>query len=212
MIQNTFVALFVILFISSCAYRPYPDYQKADLAGNELRPILSLTDQPSYLFKSSLDYKDHSFSGLLLIKQMQENIYRATFTTEIGMKIFDLELNGPQSLVHYCYEPINRKNFLNVITDDIKLLLMNNLLHGEVETFTHPKGESILYRVRAGKETYFYLVDRQTGNLLKMEKGNRKGKPEIEMTLSDHQELFPYQIEVRHRDMDLSLSFKFIKR
>jgi len=43
------------------------------------------------IYKTTIDFKDKSFSGLLLVRENIDSSFRIAFVTEVGMKIFEFE-------------------------------------------------------------------------------------------------------------------------
>lgn len=64
-------------------------------------------------------------SGFLLIKKTADSIFRIVFANEIGMTLFDFELQVNQFKVHYIFEPMNRKILLHLFEKDFRQLIFN---------------------------------------------------------------------------------------
>jgi hypothetical protein len=99
----------------------------------------------SYLFKATLDIRNHHLTGLLLIKQMvapsptslQQNrkdstgIYRIVFVNEVGMTYFDLEMRTDSFKVISCFTSLNKKSLLRIFETDFRILTWRGTLYRE---------------------------------------------------------------------------------
>ena len=63
----------------------------------------------SVLFNTQVDILNHHLSGLLLMKQLNNDTTRIVFTNEMGLKYFDFEFTSNDFNVIYCMKKLNRK-------------------------------------------------------------------------------------------------------
>lgn len=114
----------LIIFLNSCSFGLLEGYHKTAQASIE--PVSWFkTDSDHVLMNTTIDVIKKHFSGLMVIKSQPDNGYRVVFLTEIGMKIFDMELVPDKPVrVHYFMEALNKEILVKTLSADMKLLLV----------------------------------------------------------------------------------------
>src|SRR5690606_4645887 len=94
-------------------------------------------------FDASVDVVGKHFSGLLLIREMEDRSTRLVFTNEVGVTFFDFEfLEDGRFDVKRIVDPLNKKLVIQTLRDDFSLLL-GYPFRGELQAWTN------------GEERYF---------------------------------------------------------
>ena len=98
------------------------------------------------------------FSGLMVIKPLPDEAYRVIFITEVGLKIFDMEFNRREVIVHYFMEAMNKKTLVNTLTRDIGLILMReHTAQTPVVLHERSSGAPVLKYRENGRRVYYRL-------------------------------------------------------
>src|SRR4030042_6019263 len=124
-LKNLVLSSLCFLLLSGCSFSLINNFQRISEAAvnNNVIPWFQ-GDTNRFLFYTNIDiYKNH-FGGLMVIKPFTENSHRVLFITEVGIKIFDMELfrNG-DFILHYCMDALNRKSVIRTLKNDIGLLI-----------------------------------------------------------------------------------------
>jgi hypothetical protein len=152
----------MVLLLTGCAVSVFNGYKATN--GNLCRTADSLTWFPAdtgrhLLFKTSIDLFSNHFSGLMVIKPLSGQHYRIIFVTEIGLKVFDLELSPNKGYVlHYGMVGFSRKSFLKILSNDMNLILMNGLDESQEKIFMDKSGVDQLIRYRTGRHRNYYWI------------------------------------------------------
>ena len=176
------------------------------------KPTFDSAISSSWLFKSEIDYGEHRFTGLLMVKEMEVDLFRAVFTTELGLKIFDLEITPERMVVKDCYEPLNRQRLINLVEQDLRLLFMIGIKKGKFHIFERAAANQTLYRTNIGGNKYYYLEENVTGNIIEMVKRHKGRKPQIWARLNNHLEDVPSDVHISHGKIKMELYFHYIER
>lgn len=119
-------------------------------------------DTGHFLFSTKIDILKNHFSGLMVIKPEGAGNYRVVMITETGLKILDMEFfPDTDPKVHYIMEAMNRSMLIRTLSNDISLILMNQL------SLTTPKrliekrsGDAVFkYRIKGGGRFYYYVKE-----------------------------------------------------
>ncbi|AWV99161.1 hypothetical protein DJ013_13690 [Arcticibacterium luteifluviistationis] len=161
----------------------------------------------SYLFKANIKLYTKSFSGLLLTKQTEQGTYRVIFTTEMGMKLFDFEVNQEETIVHYSVPQFDRPLFMKTIQKDMELLLMNGLKNKTPEVFKDKEGR-LVHKFSSGDEANYYF---QEEDLMRIEH-TENNKQKIVFTLDNHTNGFPENISIQHYGFRLKIDLTNLKK
>jgi hypothetical protein len=158
-LQMLMPILTLFLLASSCSLSLFPGYHKQQNASVTGLDSWFRTDTGHFLFNTTIDIFKKHFSGIMVVKPV-EGSYRVVFITEVGLKIFDMEFRSDSLMkVHYIMEAMNKKALVNTLSNDIGLVLMNDLPSaGKPEILRHRHAPDIIYRYRHdGMKNYYYL-------------------------------------------------------
>lgn len=170
-----YLNLIALLLATSCAPAITKGLHKEGrlmVAREQLPPLLDVSSG-LHRYNMTVDIKKNHFSGLLLIKQMEQGIYRILFSTHFGLSVFDFELNGDSLQVHQCIEPLRKKRLLNLLHKDFSTLLGLNLLKENPGIYyKSPDTErDIAYRLTQPPGKGYYRKDNLSGELLRIQTG-----------------------------------------
>lgn len=175
-------------------------------------PILINDSYKTYLFKSKMVYKEHTFSGLFVVKHV-EGSTKIALVPQVGPKLFDFEITGDNKfVVHHCLTQLNRPIILKLIEQDIRLFLQQPHPIKKTTYLQNPRNNTVAKRLKTNKSVNYYFFDTKTGNLAALEAANRFGRKNIVVQLLDYNDGFPQRMELIHQNIPLSLKFTTIKR
>lgn len=141
----------IALLIGCSPLRGYKFARREEVGQRQVRPVIQM-DKP-LLYKASIKLYNERYSGLLLLKQTDSATAHATFITEIGMKMFDFEIRNNAIRPVYVFEPMNKPKLVLYLAEDIKQLLLLNLLGTEAEIYE--KNNSRIYKIRQQRRHYY---------------------------------------------------------
>ena len=73
-----------------------------------------------------LDFMKNHFSGLLIVRRMDDDDVRLLFSSYFGLSIFDFSLRGDSLYINSCVEPMRKKNVLRILEHDFKQVFLPN--------------------------------------------------------------------------------------
>jgi hypothetical protein len=158
--KNLFLSSLVVFLISSCS--PTLCYKKQSkpevITETKIHPIVNRNN--SLLYKANIKLYTKYFSGLILLKQTDSSTSHLVFVTELGMKMFDYEIQNNQFKLIYVFEPLNKPKILNLLESDLKLILLQNLLNKEAAIYS--KANKYIYKVNEQELKNFYYINTST--------------------------------------------------
>lgn len=196
----------------ACSVHPYKKLDKGTtyiLKKEDLRSVVADTTT-FFLFKSALSYKEHHFGGNLVIKAKGADNYRIVLMTEMGMKIFDFEFTPTDFIVHHCIDALNRKIVLRIIENDMRLVLMNNIVGKKVTLLKNEAADSEVYKIKVGKRTHYYEKDLSRGRLQQIVQRSIRGN-RVLVNFDYSESDVPKTILVSHYKMDLNMRLDLLK-
>ena len=197
----------ILLFLSSCVP---PEAGKLMCRSGKLPALASelpqtFFEQPGseFVYQASLGFSFTHFSGILVFKMMENGNLRASLITEIGSKVFDIEMSDTNSVVHYAIGPLRKSNrIIELIEDDFRILFFKgndvrkNKLFGD--------SNRMVLRSKFGKKKVYYFSnasDRKVNSVKRL--GGMKGK--LHIFFSDYNEKYPDNILITHPRIHLSI-------
>jgi len=206
---GTFLLLIVIL-ISGCS-GTYKNLNKIEYSSDQIEsiPYALPFSEKTLIYKTDINFYKNDISGLLIIKKMDDSIYRIALTTQFGLKIFDFELDNGVLNVKYCVEYLNKKIILNTFQNDFNLLLMQFESEAIYEIDNLIENQKI-WQFTAGKLNYYYIqnTDSEKIEIINLKKGNSE---KISVGLQNYIDNIPKDIALEHRNIKLKMNLKLIQ-
>ncbi len=115
--MKRFLTLFLILnSLFSISFDAYSQSGKVE-------SILGV-DYSSLLFKTNIQYKEHGFSGLTLIKsQPEDSSYHIVFMSEFGMTLMDLKYKNDEFEIVSAKEFFSHPKLMKLIFADFRIII-----------------------------------------------------------------------------------------
>ncbi|MBN2275256.1 MAG: hypothetical protein JXR41_12275 [Bacteroidales bacterium] len=170
--KNLVLSSLCLLLLGGCAASLLNNTQRlpeAALTTVEITPWFQGEDNP-VLYKANVDFYRNHFSGLMVIKPVSDESHRVLFITELGIKIFDLELfrNGDYNL-HYCLDALNKKSVVRTLKNDLALMIYHRPDKDKnMKAYVNPLNDRIIFRQRTGlgARYYFKRADRTNADTI----------------------------------------------
>lgn len=203
--------IFVIFIcLSSCA-NPYKNLSGTKLNKADIQKIpyaLPHFDK-TLIYKADIRFYKNDIGGLLIIKKIEEKVYRIALTTQFGLKLFDFELNHGELNVEYCVEYLNKKVILNTFETDFNLLLMQNQFDN-LQAFYNKELNQRIWQFTKGKLNYNYIENINTQKVVNMNLSKRNSE-KISVGLYTYQGDIPGEIKLEHHNIKLNMDLKLIQ-
>lgn len=119
----------------------------------EILPLIPKTG--SLLFKAKIDLYSKHYSGLIILKQTDSLTAHLTFVTEVGMKLFDFEIQNHLLKPVYIFEPLNKAKLIQVLSTDLELLLLQKTYNKEATVY-NDSGKN-LYYIKEDLKCYYFV-------------------------------------------------------
>ena len=118
-----------ILFISGCRISKYNHHNcdKISLTKDLITPVFNPNSTLKY--NARIDVLKNHLTGLIIVKQTDSITKHIVFVTELGLKMFDFELNNHEIKTAYVFEPLNKPKLIEAL----KRNFSNMFLLNEVE-------------------------------------------------------------------------------
>ncbi|PLX10412.1 MAG: hypothetical protein C0597_16770 [Marinilabiliales bacterium] len=204
-----FLLIFVLL-IGSCS-APYKKLPRTELDVSESKniPYALPYSSKALIFKADINFYKNNVSGLLIIKKIDENIYRIALTTQFGLKIFDFELNHGDLKVEYCAEYLSKKVILNTLQNDFNLLLMQNKIESIYNYKLEDQNKSV-WQLNSGNLNYSYIQDTDSQKIVNMS-FRKQNSEKISVRLHAYKGDIPGEINLEHHNIKLNMNLKLIQ-
>jgi hypothetical protein len=174
---------------------------EAVLSKVDLYPFFP-ADDSVLVFNMQIDFRKNHFSGMLVVKCVEENRFETVFNTWFGVNVFDFEFNGEAFHINNCMESLNKKKVVQTLENDLKILFFLNL-----KPAGSPAG-IYLNKNRKGMEInkigdYYYLKDTGKKELLQIEVPHFFSS--LHYRFEDYRERFPANIRIKHGNIGLKI-------
>ena len=115
-----------MLFLAGCATARKNNFPPAVPAVSTSSPWESpfISGFEKALFRTSLQIRDFTLSGITLVKKSSDSSFRVVMTSEIGMTFFDIELRDAKFIPHYIFAPLNYRPVKKILEENFRVLLL----------------------------------------------------------------------------------------
>ena len=202
--------LFLLLF-SSCSPGILKNFRKTDsfsVNRVDFYPFFPSADT-THLFNMQIDFRKNHFSGLLLIKSVQPDVYAIVFTTHFGMSVFDLEFDKGEFRVNYCIEALNKKNVVRLLENDFRILLFLNIENDQKFSDIYRNKNNPDLEINRIDNIY-YLKDLKNETLLAIEAPHFYSS--LSYAFTDYINRFPSIIRIEHSRIGIKMQLEKIIR
>lgn len=201
-----YLTISILLFVSSsCATKLTDGLISQDVSLHEVVNPYFSNHEIDYVYKAALDYRNHYFGGLLIVKKLNKNHHRVVFTSEFGNKIFDLEFKEEVGQINFIMDQLNRKNMLKMLVHDLGLLVRENS-----RVVNQYKGAESVYYEAHWKGDKNYYVFNETDNILNKIVSLNCRKQEVRIEFDAIEGGLARQIDIRHDDIELRIGLKLL--
>lgn len=190
--KNLFLSSLLLLLLSACEpLRGYLFVGKSQISEQNVSPIIPKTN--SLRFKTKIDLYATHFSGILIVKQTDSLTQRMTFVNEIGMKLFDFEVQKNELKPVYIFDAINKKSLVTMLSNDLQLVFLINLFNHEAKVYEKEKRH--IFKNNNPKTSYYFSNEANTIESISI-RGAFRTKIKTTFTYSASQNL--EEIYLRH--------------
>jgi len=205
-------SIFFIIILCSCSVVHYNRFHISKDDGFEKRidPVIQ-NGASALLYKAGIRIYGKYVSGLFLFKKMNDTTQRVVFSSETGITFFDFEFSGKDFNIRQCFEKFRNKTLISTFRKDLKMILMTGFHLAGAESVKYKKEEQMIYRLREGKEYFYFYLEEHTCSCLKIENTSRCFKKVI-ILLKKNASGVNSQISIRHKKIPLDIDLQLIPR
>lgn len=125
-------------------------------------------EQKTEKYNMQIDFMKNHFSGMLLVREMQDGEVRFIFDSYFGMSIFDVGLVNEKLIVHSMMDALKGERVQKFLENDFKLLFLPN------RPFRKIKSTEKYIKFVSGKnfgktEIYLYKKTEERGEYIHIE-------------------------------------------
>jgi len=143
----------VFVVLSACAYSKFAHPAKSEpivISSDNLEPLVPM-DGSSIKFRASIDVLNRHFSGIIIVKQIDSTVH-FVFITELGMKMFDLEVRNRHLEPVYVFEPLNKPGLVALLCKDFEIMLLLDAWQQQAVYVTKATGRDFI-KWKTGTQT-----------------------------------------------------------
>ena len=136
------------LLLSSCIFlnphrypRPYK-VRMTIIDKATLMPIIP--DTAAVKYKTSIDFLNKHFTGIIVLKQTDRTTKHCVFVTELGMRMFDFEMRGDSIYPVFVFDPLNKPKLVDALARNFKSILLVEWFNNSAQIVVKSDKEALL--------------------------------------------------------------------
>lgn len=195
--KNLFLSsLFITLIVSCSPSYKYKLSRTEVITESDIHSIIN--KDSSLLYKAKINLYTNYYSGIILLKQINPTTSHLLFITELGMKMFEFEIQNNQFKLIYVFEPLNKQRVLEIIEKDMKLILLQNLVNKKANVFEQKNQVQHIFQTSNEKLKYYHFIQNNTNVVNKIiVKGSVFTKAKVNYSYNNN--LKATNIKLKHR-------------
>lgn len=168
-IRNLCLSSIIILCIGCAVPRKYKLTGENKSCANPLKEAAA-TSVHGLKYKMSIQLFKNYFTGILLYKKTDPTTFHLAFVTELGLKMFDMEIKDGELKTLYCFEPLNKPRIKGLLEKEMNLLFLTDFDRPLNKEYAAQTGEKIFIS-KNGREKHIYYTNANIVKALKVKKG-----------------------------------------
>jgi hypothetical protein len=164
-LKNLYLSSLLILLTGCAIPVKYKLAEQRKITTTDVQPLVS--DSVSMLYKMQIFLFNKYYTGLLLHKQTDSVTSHLVFVTELGMKMFDIEVKKDSLKMVYCFGPMNKPKITNLLENDMGSILLHQLINKTGKIYVNKKQENTLYTAKEGGKKYIYYTQANSNRIAK---------------------------------------------
>lgn len=131
------------LFITACSYNSLHRAKTSTtqaLTSALIKPVIP-EDRTSVKYKAEIDVLSKHFTGIIVLKQTDDQTKHLVFVTELGMRMFDFIIRADTVKADFVFEALNKPAFVTALTTNFRDILLISALQKAAETKKNKNGE-----------------------------------------------------------------------
>ena len=205
----------ITLLLSSCSlvfFNSKNNLHKESLPVKNINSYFTNSDS-IYLYQTEIRFMKNYYSGLMVIKSQNDSVKRLVFITEMGIKIFDIEIKNPlinkkYYTVNYIIEPLSRKMLVKTLANDLGMLCQNGNVKF-IDAFAND--ENTFLRIKNRCKSYYYVYGMNEKNYSEIIV-NSIFKQKSGIDFYGVNNFAPDSIKLKHFGLNLNYVFRRIKQ
>jgi hypothetical protein len=172
--------------------------------------LLSSAISASSKFVATVDAYGHHVSGLLLLKQVDNGLYRVGFLNQTGITVFAFDIGDDSFQLISCMEELNNKDLIEMVRKDIRLLLFRSVSSERVTILAERNLSQRIYARGNGDRIEYYFVDTTRGRLINIESASGGAKT-VSVEFRDFVSDVPNSIVIKHYDYPMEIQMTLLR-
>ncbi|MRI00818.1 hypothetical protein GH721_09795 [Kriegella sp. EG-1] len=197
-----FLLISLVLLVVSCAsYPKKKKFKQASKAKFEIENPYFANASLDYVYKADIKVLKKSFSGIFIVKKLNNQHHRIVFTTEMGNKLFDFEFLNETFKINHILPEMDKKILINILKHDFFALIKQNPF-SEKQFF---KGNSKMFQSELLKKNYYYFFENEKLNKIVR---TYNGKEKVTFLFSGNSDNIVSRINIQHSNIKLNIYLK----
>ena len=162
-------------------------------------PYFSRTDV-DYLYKMNIQYGDHNFGGLLVVKKLDDRQHRVVLMGEMGNRYLDLTIGQGRTVKNFAMAELDKRLLIHVLGTDFGMMVDEDVPVSK--EFTAEGSQVFLSRKGEGRR---YLFFARPGGELQRVVRRGYGKERVELQFTGGNEGNASHITISHLTQPLTI-------
>lgn len=197
--MNRFLIYSLLCFLVSCgtAFR----LDKSFLSEKAKKTIENqhFSNKKEHIYRANISAYGHSFNGIFVAKQINENHQRVALTTDFGNTLLDFSFINNKLKINHMQDDLNRRIIINTLANDFQNLLKPFFICNE----KFSDGTSTVWKCEDSKGN-IYLFENEKQQIFKQVNTKKLKKYTTFAFLLDEENVIK-KINIQHHTIDVEI-------
>ncbi len=162
-------------------------------------PYFSRTDV-DYLYKMDIQFGDHKFGSLLVVKKINDRQHRVVLMGEMGNKFMDLTLGQGKAIKNFAMKELDKRMLIHVLATDFGMMVEE---HVPVDKAFGTDSEQVFLSRQGEGRRYLFFAPQ--GDVLQRIVRRGYGKERVELQFTNGAEKAASHITITHLTRPLTI-------
>lgn len=211
-LSRFFILAALAVFLNSCGSLPCRHcYER--FPGEKQKVVKPFSQVDTVTYKVALNLYSMYFSGLLVIKKVEDDHHKMALISETGFKLFDMEVKDGKAEILNVFAELDRSMVKRTFKEDLVALVLSGFDQNKCKSYGYKEKNDILFMCPERKDIATFALIQPDGLVKKVWKAEDKDEEYVEINYGFEGKQFskPKFITIIHFNVRLRIELTLLE-
>ena len=197
----------ILFFFGSCTPQVFKGLESSGKKRIDKSDLFPFVVDTTLMYNMQIQYKEADFSGILLIKPVEDHSIRMIFTSVFGLTVFDFEFNETEFKVNRSIEQLQKKKILNLFKNDFRALFSYHLPQAFEAKVYEKEQTPVGYKIKTSDGKAYFLTHEKQLKRIEMP----ATMTSLKIDFQSYKNNLPERILISHPGLKLNMQLERVE-